>query len=160
MSKLDKEELLSKEDVMLKDVAGILKAMDTIVEYETYHVVRDGKELFSFRVRGLTDEEAEECRQEATKTVRDKRLGNLAVPQEFNAAKFNSLMIVQATHPEDRAMIWDNKELWEKANVLAGWQLVDKVLKRGEKDEVIELIERLSGYNSEENESRVETLKN
>jgi len=92
--------------------------------------------------------------------VRDKRLGNLAVTQELNAAKINSLMIVQATHPEDRAMIWDNKELWEKANVLAGWQLVDKVLKRGEKDEVIELIERLSGYNSEENESRVETLKN
>jgi len=85
--------------------------MDTIVEYETYHVVRDGKELFSFRVRGLTDEEAEECRQEATKTVRDKRLGNLAVPQEFNAAKFNSLMIVQATHPEDRAMLWNKKKL-------------------------------------------------
>jgi len=57
-------------------------------------------------------------------------------------------------------MLWDNKELWEKANVLACWQLVDKVLKRGEKNEVIELIGGLSGYNSEENESRVETLKN
>jgi len=38
VSKVDKEELLSKEDVILRDVAGILKAMDTIVEYETYHV--------------------------------------------------------------------------------------------------------------------------
>jgi len=35
VSKVDKEELLSKEDVILRDVAGILKAMDTIVEYET-----------------------------------------------------------------------------------------------------------------------------
>jgi len=37
---------------------------------------------------------------------------------------------------------------------------VDEVLKRGKKNEIIELIEHLSGYNSEENESRVETLKN
>lgn len=159
MSKTDKDELLAKEDTILKDMAGVLKAMETVEQYEVFRVVRDGKELFSFRVRGLQDEETEECRQEATKTVRDKRFGNLAVPQEFNVAKFNSLMIVRATHPEDARKLWENKELWEKAGVISTWQLVDKVLKRGEKDAVIELIEKLSGY-GDEGADRVETLKN
>ena len=57
-------------------------------------------------------------------------------------------------------MIWDNKDLWKKANVVTGWQLVDKVLKRGEKEKCIELIESLSGYADEDAESTEETLKN
>jgi Phage XkdN-like protein. len=47
-------------------------------------------------------------------------------------------------------VIWDNKDLWAKADVVTGWQLVDKVLKRGEKEKCIELIESLSGYTDED----------
>lgn len=158
MEEMEREELLAAEETILKDISGVLEAMETINEYKTFDVVRDGKKLFSFRVRGLDDEELEKCRDQATKVVKDRRLGNLAVPKDFNAAKFNSLMIYMATHPDDRKALWDNKTLWEKAGVLTGWQLVDKVLKRGEKDAVIELIEKLSGYDDEEN--LVETLKN
>ncbi len=56
--------------------------------------------------------------------------------------------------------MWDSKDLWDKAKVLAGWQLVDKILKRGEKEKCIELIEELSGYNDEDAESTEDTLKN
>ena len=159
MDEAKRDELLAAEDTILQDISGVLEAMETITKYETFEVIRDGKKLFSFRVRGLDDEEIEKCRDQATKVVKDRRLGNLAVPRDFNAAKFNSLMIYTATHPDDRKALWDNKTLWDKAGVLAGWQLVDKVLKRGEKEAVIELIEKLSGY-GEEGENLEETLKN
>ncbi len=159
MDEVKRDELLEAEDTILQDISGVLEAMETITKYETFEVIRDGKKLFSFRVRGLDDEELEKCRDQATKIVKDRRLGNLAVPRDFNAAKFNSLMIYTATHPDDRKALWDNKTLWDKAGVLAGWQLVDKVLKRGEKEAVIELIEKLSGY-GEEGENLEETLKN
>lgn len=158
MDEAKKEELLAAENTILQDIGGVLEAMETITKYEVYDVVRDGKKLFSFRVRGLDDEELEKCRDQATKVVKDRRFGSLAMPRDFNAAKFNSLMIYVATHPDDKKLLWDNKDLWQKANIVAGWQLVDKVLLRGEKEEVIAMIEKLSGYDDGENTE--ETLKN
>lgn len=160
MSEEKKKKLMQNEDTILRDVAGVLEAMETITTYEVFEVVRDGKKLFSFRVRGLDDSEFEKCRDQATKVAKDRRLGNLAVPREFNSAKFSSLVIYTATHPDDCKAIWDSKDLWKKANVVTGWQLVDKVLKRGEKEKVIELIEKLSGYTDEDAEIVEETLKN
>lgn len=158
MDEAKRDELLAAENTILQDIGGVLEAMETITKYEVYDVVRDGKKLFSFRVRGLDDEEVESCRGQATKVVKDRRFGNLAVPRDFNAAKFNSLLIYTATHPDDRAKLWDNKTLWEKARVITGWQVIDKVLLRGEKEEVIALIEQLSGFDDGENTE--EALKN
>lgn len=149
---------LEHEDTILRDVAGVLDAMETFTEYQVFEVVRGGKKLFSFRVRGLDEAELEHCRDAATKMVKDHRLGRLAIPQDFNNAKYSSMVIVTATHPEDKQVIWNNKELWDKAQVLAAWQLVDKVLKPGEKDRCIRLIERLSGYEEEEDEEGEEAL--
>ena len=160
MSEEKKDYLIQNEDAILQDVAGVLEAMETIIEYKVFEVIRDGKKLFSFRVRGLDDSEFEKCRDQATKVAKDRRLGSLAVPREFNSAKFNSLVVYTATHPDDKKAIWDNKDLWAKADVVTGWQLVDKVLKRGEKEKCIELIEELSGYSDEDAESTEETLKN
>lgn len=160
MSEEKKEYLSQNEDTILRDVGGVLEAMETITTYEVFEVVRDGKKLFSFRVRGLDDSEFEKCRDQATKVVKDRRFGSISVPREFNSAKFNSLVIYTATHPDDKKIIWDNKDLWAKADVVTGWQLVDKVLKRGEKEKCIELIESLSGYADEDAEATEETLKN
>ncbi len=160
MSEEKKDYLIQNEDAILQDVAGVLEAMETIIEYKVFEVIRDGKKLFSFRVRGLDDSEFEKCRDQATKVAKDRRLGSLAVPREFNSAKFNSLIVYTATHPDDKKAIWDNKDLWAKADVVTGWQLVDKVLKRGEKEKCIELIEELSGYSDEDAEATEETLKN
>ncbi len=160
MDETKRDELLAAEDTILQDISGVLEAMETIIEYKVFEVVRDGKKLFSFRVRGLDDSEFEKCRDQATKVAKDRRWGSLAVPREFNSAKFNSLVIYTATHPDDKKAIWDNKDLWAKADVVTGWQLVDKVLKRGEKEKCIELIEELSGYSDEDAESTEETLKN
>lgn len=148
------------ESTMLRDVAGALAAMETVSQTATYEVIRKGKKLFSFSVSALDDEQVENCRDQSTKNVKDRRLGNLAVPRDFNSAKFNSLMIYTATVSEDKKVLWDNKALWQKAGVVTGWQLVDKVLLRGEKDAVISLVEELSGYKDEDSESTQTTLKN
>ena len=166
MNEKKKEMLLGNEDAILRDVGGVLEAMETIIEYKVFEVIRNGKKLYSFRVRGLDDSEFEKCRDQATKVAKDRRLGSLAVPREFNSAKFNSLIVYTATHPDDKKVIWDNKDLWAQAElvtgcpVVTGWQLVDKALKPGEKEKCIALIESLSGYTDEEAEATEETLKN
>lgn len=160
MSEKNKEQLLVAEDTILKDVGGVLQAMETITEYDTFSVTRNGKKLFSFRVCGLDDEEMERCRDEATKMVKSKRTGT-AVPSDFNSAKFNSLVVYRATHPEDRKWLWDNKELQQRAKVLTGWRVVDAVLRYGEKEAVIELIEKLSGMDEDTDKDGLEeTIKN
>lgn len=159
MSEEKREYMLQNEDVILRDVSGVLEAMNLAEEYETFAVKRKGKKLFSFRVRGLSSEEREKCRAESTKMVKNRRLGGIALPTDFDSAKFGSMLIVTATHPEDRNFLWENKDLMQKANVLAPWQLVDKVLLSGEKDRVIELIEYLSGVDDEDDDLE-ETLKN
>lgn len=161
MNEEKKEMLLGNEDAILRDVAGVLEAMNIKEEYDTFTVKRKGKKLFSFRVRGLSAEEREKCRDDATKMVKNKKLGGIAIPADFDSAKFSSLLIVTATHPDDKKFLWDNKELMQKANVLAPWQLVDKVLLSGEKDRVIDLIEHLSGFDEEDDFNDLEeTLKN
>jgi len=159
MSEEKREYMLQNEDAILRDVSGVLEAMNITEEYETFTVKRKGKKFFSFRVRGLTAEEREKCRDDATKMVKNKRLGGIAIPADFDSAKFSSLLIVTATHPDDKKFLWDNKELMQKANVLAPWQLVDKVLLSGAKDRVIDLIEHLSGFDEDDNDLE-ETLKN
>ena len=53
MSEEKREYMLQNEDVILRDVSGVLEAMNLAEEYETFVVKRKGKKLFSFRVRGL-----------------------------------------------------------------------------------------------------------
>jgi hypothetical protein len=152
-----KDELLAVEDAALRDISGVLESMETIVEYDTFAVIRGGKELFSFRVSGVDSETMEKYRNESTKMVKSKRLGGITIPTDFNAAKYHSLLIIAATHPEDKKYLWGNKELRDKAGVLTPWQLVDKVLRPGEKERVVELIEKLSGFDEE---NTIETIKN
>ena len=44
---------------------------------------------------------------------------------------------------EDRAKIWDNKQAWNKLNVFTGLDLIDAVLKAGEKDAIYDKIEEI-----------------
>lgn len=157
--KYGRDELLAREEAALQDIGGVLQAMDTMEEYERFAVVRGGKELFAFRVRGLDDGETEKCRTEATKYTRNRRMGRMAVPTDFNTAKFNSLLINLATHPADRGLLWDNKDLQERAQAVTAWQVVDKVLKAGEKGRVVDLIERLSGFGDDGGDT-IDAIKN
>ncbi len=105
--------------------------------------------LFTFRIRPLSEEEYNRCKEKNTKYVRNKQLG-IKFPEDTNATRYRSQLIYEATVDEDRAKIWDNKEAWRapRINVTNGIDMIDKVLRAGEKDAVLNKIDEISGYSS------------
>jgi hypothetical protein len=159
--KHDEQKELTNEDYLAMEndiLRGLIDAArDKDQETVKIEVARNGKVYFSFRVRGLTEEEDNACREQASKYVLNKRTG-MKIRDNFNPVKYRSLLIYRATVEEDRKRLWDNQEVWAKLNVLAGWQLIDKVLMAGEKDAILAKIEEISGFKDENEE--IEELKN
>ncbi|MDU7473626.1 MAG: hypothetical protein E7L01_09835 [Paenibacillus macerans] len=157
---LQPEELLENETDILR---GLLEAAsDAVEERKTIEISRKGKVLFRFRIRPLSEEEYNACRDKATKYKKNRRLGGIKMPEDTDTARFRSNLIYEATDSEDRKKVWDNKKAWEQLNVLSGVQLIDKVLLPGEKEAIIEQIDRLSGYDldDEEDNEAEEIVKN
>jgi hypothetical protein len=152
---LDSQEVLSAEDDLLR---GLLEAANQKTENTKQVVIRrNGRDLFSFRVRGLSEAEYNACNDKATTYERNKRLG-VKMPVDTDAARYRSYLIYEATVPEDRAKLWDNQQAWNQLNVLNGPDLIEKVLTPGEKSKVVELIDELSGYGDDA--TLEETAKN
>lgn len=75
------------------------------------------------------------------------------MPEDTNAVKYRDALIYQATVEEDRAKLWDNKKAWEVMRdkglqIMNGLDVIEYSLKAGEKDAVIDEIDKLSGYGS------------
>ena len=54
---------------------------------------------------------------------------------------------------EDREKLWDNKQVWEALRkrgfqIMNGLDVIEYSLKAGEKDRVLEVIDEISGYDS------------
>ncbi|MEY8425111.1 hypothetical protein AALB52_20720 [Lachnospiraceae bacterium 38-14] len=129
-------------------------------ETKTIEVVRGGKTYFSFRIRPLSSEEYDNCRKKHTKYVRNKRLG-MKMPDETKRVEYQSDIIYQATVPEDREKLWDNRQVWDalsikKNRIMNGLVVIECALKAGEKDQILQEIDKLSGYDDE----LEETVKN
>lgn len=137
-------------------------------ELRQIDIVRDGKLYFSFQVHALGEEEANKCRKKYTKYVRNKQIG-IKFAEETDNAKFRSSLIYHATVEEDRTKLWDNQQVWEGLRkqgvlVVTALDVIESVLLGGEKDRVIDEINKLSGFDSEnleEVENKMEeTAKN
>ena len=148
--KLNKEELLAVEEDVLR---GLLDAYeDQKEDTVTIEVARKGKVFFKFDIHGLTEKQYNDLQDKATKFKKARNLGGVKVAEETNITKFRSLLIYHATVAEDRKRLWDNKEAWNALNVLNGPDLIDKVLKAGEKKAIIDKIDEISGYTDETDE--------
>ena len=66
--------------------------------------------------------------------------------ESVDAARYRAQLIYEATVEEDRDKIWDNRDAWKNLNVLNGIDLVEVVLKSGEKDEILSKLDEISGY--------------
>ena len=144
-----KAQLRTYEADILK---GLLAAADFREDEEglvPIEIARGGVVLFTFRIRPLSEEEYNRCKEKNTKYVRNKQLG-IKFPEDTNATRYRSQLIYVATVEEDRAKVWDNKEAWRapKINVTNGIDMIDKVLRAGEKDAVLNKIDDISGYSS------------
>lgn len=155
---------------------GLVEAADYAEDEEqtaNVEIVRPDKKtgkkkvLFRFRVRALSEGEYNKCKKKHTKYVRNKALG-VKMPEDTDSVKYRAAIIYEATVPEDRKKLWDNKDAWEALRskgkqIMSGLDLIEACLKAGEKDNVIEVIDHLSGYddnNLEEIEGLEETIKN
>lgn len=145
-------EARANEDDLL---AGLLAAANYKAdEDETVEIVisRNKKDLFSFRIHPLSEDDFNRCRKRCTKYVKSKTQGGIRVPEEVDTVKYRCMLIYEATVPEDRAKVWDNKKLWKAKDLATGVEAVDILLKAGEKNAICEKLDAISGYELTEEE--------
>lgn len=132
-------------------IQGLIEAAEfSLNETQRIEIIRDGRLLFAFRIRPLSSEEYEKCKKKHTKYVRNKQFG-MKLPEDTNKVKYQSEIIYTATVDEDREKLWDNRKVWNALNakkdrIMNGLDVIEYSLKAGEKDKILEAIDKLSGY--------------
>lgn len=119
-------------------------------ETQRIEIIRENRLFFAFHIRPLNSEEYEKCRRKHTKYVRNRQLG-MKMPDETNRVKYQSAIIYEATVDEDKAKLWDNRKVWDALNakkdrIMNGLDVIEYALKAGEKEKILEAIDKLSGY--------------
>lgn len=136
---------------------GLLDAADYVENEEAVmEISRGGRLYFSFRVHPLSEDAMFKIRKKYTKYSKNRRAG-VKVADELDVAKFRCSLIYNSTVREDQEKIWDNKTLWEalKArghHIINGLDVIEAVLLPGEKERIVEQLDRLGGYYDEEDE--------
>lgn len=159
VEELTREEILMNESDILRGLIEAGREKENESSYEKIQIKRGGVLKFEFRIRPLSDDEANSCLDRATKFAPRKR-GQPKRKIETDYAKFNSWLIYTATVDEDRKKTWDNKQAQEALDVLYGVDMIDAVLLAGEKSAVIDRINDISGYGDDSEETPDETAKN
>lgn len=132
-------------------IQGLIDAAEyASEETQRIEIVREGRLYFAFHVRPLSSQEYEKCKKKYTKYVRNKQLG-MKLPEDTDRIKYQSAIIYEATEEEDRKNLWDNHKVWNALNakedrIMNGLDVIEYSLKAGEKDKVLEAIDKLSGY--------------
>lgn len=114
-------------------------------------IARGGTVLFMFRIRPLSEDEYNRCKEWHTKYVCNKQFG-LRIPEKTDTIAYRNDLIFEATVEEDRQKLWMNREAWKRLDVLNAPDLIGRVLKAGEKDAVLDLIDKIIGYSVTEEE--------
>lgn len=134
-------------------IQGLIDASEfSSEETQRIEIIRGNRLYFAFHIHPLCSEEYEKCKKKHTKYVRNKQLG-VKMPEDTNRIKYQSAIIYEATIEEDREKLWDNRRVWDALNqkkdrIINGLDVIECVLKAGEKDKVLDAIDKLSGYDS------------
>lgn len=146
---LTKEEndgmLRTYEDDILGGLLAAAGFRESAEEIHPVEISREGVVLFKFSIRPLSEDEYHKCKERHTKYTRNRQLG-IKFPESTDASSYRSALIYQATVEADRNKVWNNKEAWKRLDVMNGEQLIEKVLKAGEKDRILDSIDQISGY--------------
>ena len=132
-------------------IQGLIDAAEyASEETQRIEIVREGRLYFAFHVRPLSSQEYEKCKKKYTKYVRNKQFG-MKLSEDTDRIKYQSAIIYEATVEEDRKNLWDNHKVWNALNakedrIMNGLDVIEYSLKAGEKDKVLEAIDKLSGY--------------
>jgi len=143
----DKNIIRSYENDILGGLLAAANFQNDEDEIVPVEIARNGVVMLKFRIRPLSEDEYNKCKNRYTKYVRNKQIG-IKLPEDTDNVMYRNALIYQSTVDEDRAKLWDNKEAWRKLDVLNGVELIGKVLKAGEKDAILDKIDEISGYSS------------
>ena len=140
------------EDDILNGLLAAANYKDDDDESVEIVINRGGKDLFSFRIHPLSEEDFNRCRKRCTKYVKSKAQGGIRIPEEVDTVKYRCMLIYEATVEADRAKTWDNKQLWRAKDLATGIEAVDILLKAGEKNAICQKLDSISGYDMTEEE--------
>lgn len=148
----DKEEILMNEDELILGVLQASKFHDNTELHRKIQIKRENKKpLFEFIIRPLSEEEIQECRKKVTKYKSDPRGKHFPkMEMDVDLIKLRSHKILKATVDNGRGVIWENSQIKDKLGLLTAVDVIDAVLRAGEKDMICEIIDEISGYGAEE----------
>ena len=143
-------------------LSGFLKAAENITENTKKIEVRDnGKLLFTFRIHAVTAEDIKAAKKKATSFMPNPVNKKLPpIEKDVDKVTYQSFLIYLATVEADKEKIWENPELKSKFGVMEGYELIDKVFPSGKKQQILTIIDILSGYDDEEPADDIDTAKN
>ena len=155
------EEKLTAKGVAAKDVeydltASLLKAAAFRTSEEAVtdmEIRRNGVYYFTVHIHPISDADTRKARKQATVYGKNGR-GKIdrTVEKDFNTAKYHSLLIYFATTEEDKRNIWGNKEVMAKYDILEPWETIDWLLAVGEKDQILDEVLKISGFDDGDDE--------
>ena len=121
---------------------------DEILEVE---IARRGKFLFNVHIHPISDRDVKKAQKEAGEykpNPANKKLGRVKVDQDN--AKLASWLIYLATTEKDQEEIWGNKQVMSKFGLMQPWETIDILLKKGEKDDLLDHVFDISGMNDDD----------
>ena len=137
-------------------VTALLEAADyknSDDEITPVEISRRGKFLFTVHIHPLSDTDVKHAQKMAgvyKPNPTNKKLGRVKVDQDN--AKLASWLIYLATTEDDQEKIWGNKQLMSKFGLMENWESIDTLLKKGEKDELLEQVFKISDMDDDDDE--------
>ena len=132
----------------LLEAASYKTAEDSITEVT---IERKGKFLFAVRIHPISDTDVKFAQKKAgiyKPNPTNKKLGMVKVDSENDV--LGSWLIYLATVEEDQEKIWGNPAIMSKFNLRQPWESIDILLRKGEKDELLENVFKISGMDDDD----------
>ena len=136
----------------LLEAANYKTSDDELLEVD---ISRRGKKLFTVTIHPLSDGDVKTAQKQAgiyKPNPTNKKLGLVKVDQAND--KLASWLIYLATIEADQEKIWGNKQIMSQFNLMQPWESIDVLLKKGEKDALLEKVFDISGMNDDEDEEQ------
>lgn len=134
----------------LLEAADYKNSEDEITEVT---IARNGKFLFKVRIHPISDTDVKFAQKKAgvyKPNPTNKKLGLIKV--DTDNAKLASWLIYLATTEEDQEKIWGNSQIMKKFSLGENWESIDVLLKKGEKDDLLEQVFEISGMNDDDDD--------
>ncbi|MBA2232321.1 hypothetical protein H1D35_22670, partial [Escherichia coli K-12] len=119
---MNEEELSMNEDALLSGLLEAAEYAEDVGIQKKIRIKRNGKKLFEFTIRPLSEEESNQCLKESTKKLPNP-MGKKypKIDGDVDAVALRSRRIYMATVPEDRKKLWDNPKVKNALNVITGY---------------------------------------